>query len=32
LLPEVVKGIRGKTIVTDVIPVDMRIAEILRKI
>ena len=32
LLPEVVKGIIGKTIVTDVIPVDMRIAEILRKI
>ena len=32
LLPEVVKGIRGKTIVTDVIPVDMRIAVILRKI
>ena len=32
LLPEVVKGIRGKTIVTDVIPVDMRIADILRKI
>ena len=32
LLPEVVKGIRGKTIVTDVIPVDMKIAEILRKI
>jgi hypothetical protein len=32
LLPEVVKGIRGKSIVTDVIPVDMRIAEILRKI
>jgi hypothetical protein len=32
LLPEVIKGIRGKTIVTDVIPVDMRIADILRKI
>jgi len=32
LLPSEVKGIRGKTIVTDVIPVDMRIAEILRKI
>ena len=32
LLPVEVKGIRGKTIVTDVIPVDMRIAEILRKI
>ena len=32
LLPDAVKGIRGKTIITDVIPVDMRIAEILRKI
>jgi hypothetical protein len=32
LLPSEVKGIRGKTIITDVIPVDMRIAEILRKI
>ena len=32
LLPSEVKGIRGKTIVTDVIPVDMKIAEILRKI
>jgi hypothetical protein len=32
LLPNEVRGIRGKTIVTDVIPVDMRIAEILRKI
>jgi hypothetical protein len=32
LLPEMVKGIRGKSIVTDVIPVDMKIAEILRKI
>jgi hypothetical protein len=32
ILPEVVKGIRGKNIITDVIPVDMNIAEILRKI
>jgi hypothetical protein len=32
ILPEMVKGIRGKNIVTDVIPVDMTIAEILRKI
>lgn len=32
LLPEVVKGIRGKNIITDVIPVDMKVAEILRKI
>jgi hypothetical protein len=32
ILPEVVKGIRGKNIITDVIPVDMTIAEILRKI
>jgi hypothetical protein len=32
ILPEVVKGIRGKNIITDIIPVDMTIAEILRKI
>jgi hypothetical protein len=32
ILPEIVKGIRGKNIITDVIPVDMTIAEILRKI
>jgi hypothetical protein len=32
LLPEVVKGIRGKNIITDVIPVDMKVAETLRKI
>jgi hypothetical protein len=32
ILPEVVKGIKGKNIITDVIPVDMKIAEILRKI
>lgn len=32
ILPEVVNGIRGKNIRTDVIPVDMRVADILRKI
>ena len=32
ILPEVVRGIRGKTIHTTDIPVDMNIAEILRKI
>lgn len=32
ILPEVVRGIRGKTIHTTEIPVDMNIAEILRKI
>ena len=32
ILPEVVRGIRGKTIHTAEIPVDMNIAEILRKI
>jgi hypothetical protein len=32
ILPENVNGIRGKNIKTDVIPVDMRVAEILRKI
>jgi hypothetical protein len=32
LLPETVMGIRGKNIITDIIPVDMRVAEILRKI
>jgi hypothetical protein len=32
ILPENVNGIRGKNIKTDVIPVDMKIAEILRKI
>ena len=32
ILPEVVRGIRGKTIHTADIPVDMNIAEILRKI
>jgi len=32
ILPEVVKGIKGKNIITDIIPVDMTIAEILRKI
>lgn len=32
LLPEVVKGIKGKNISTDIIPVDMKVAEILRKI
>jgi len=32
ILPENVNGIRGKNITTDVIPVDMRVADILRKI
>ena len=32
ILPEVVRGIRGKTIHTAEIPVDMNIAEILREI
>jgi hypothetical protein len=32
LLPEVVKGIRGRNIITDVIPVDMKFAYLLRKI
>lgn len=32
ILPETVNGIRGKNIRTDVIPVDMKVAEILRKI
>lgn len=32
LLPETVVGIRGKNIRTDIIAVDMRVAEILRKI
>jgi hypothetical protein len=32
ILPEVVRGIRGKSIHTTEIPVDMNIAEILRKI
>jgi hypothetical protein len=32
LIPETVMGIRGKNIRTDIIPVDMRVAEILRKI
>lgn len=32
ILPEVVRGIRGKTIHTAEIPVDMNIAEILRQI
>jgi hypothetical protein len=32
ILPENVNGVRGKNIKTDVIPVDMRVAEILRKI
>jgi hypothetical protein len=32
ILPEVVRGIRGKTIRTAEIPVDMNIAEILRQI
>jgi hypothetical protein len=32
ILPEVVVGIRGKNIRTDIIPVDMKVAEILRKI
>jgi hypothetical protein len=32
ILPEVVHGIRGKNIRTDMIPVDMKVADILRKI
>jgi hypothetical protein len=32
ILPENVNGIKGKNIKTDVIPVDLRVAEILRKI
>jgi hypothetical protein len=32
LLPEMVMGIRGRNIITDEISVDMKIAEILRKI
>ena len=32
ILPNVVKGIRGKNILTDTIPVDMKVAEVLRKI
>lgn len=32
LLPAVVRGIRGKDIHTDIIPVDLKIAEILRHI
>ena len=32
ILPEVVHGIRGKNIRTDIIPVDMKVADILRKI
>ena len=32
IMPEVVKGIRGKTINTVDIPIDMNIAEILRQI
>lgn len=32
ILPSVVKGIRGKNILTDTIPVDMKVAEVLRKI
>ena len=32
ILPEVIKGIRGKNISTDVIPVNMDVADILRKI
>jgi hypothetical protein len=32
LLPEVIRGINGKNIKTSDIPVDMNIAEILRKI
>lgn len=31
-LPEIVRGVNGKTIKTDDIPVDLHIAEILRKI
>jgi hypothetical protein len=32
ILPDVVKGIRGNNIQTDIIPVDMKVAEVLRKI
>jgi hypothetical protein len=32
ILPEVIKGIKGSNIITDVIPVDMNVADILRKI
>jgi len=32
ILPEMVHGIRGKNIRTDMIPVDMKVADILRKI
>jgi len=32
ILPKIVKGIKGKTLITDDIPVDMNIAEILRQI
>jgi len=32
ILPKVVKGIKGKDIITDIIPLDMNIADILRKI
>jgi hypothetical protein len=32
ILPKMIIGIRGKTIITDDIPVDMNIAEILRQI
>ena len=32
ILPEVVVGIKGKDILTDAIPVDMKVAEILRNI
>jgi hypothetical protein len=32
ILPEVIKGIKGSNIRTDVIPVDMNVADILRKI
>jgi len=32
ILPESVMGIRGRNIKTDIIPVDMKVADILRKI
>lgn len=32
ILPEVIQGIRGNNIRTDIIPVDMNVADILRKI
>jgi hypothetical protein len=32
ILPDVVIGINGRNIVTDEIPVDMKIAEVLRSI